>query len=162
MFTTAARILDEEDEDAIRAAALTRARKMAVAGTAHLPEGSPLRFASIEQVSDEAALPWAFATWHDARAGEYAGTFMMEGVVLAAKARAEDFYFPAKLLHALGEQDLEEIGASIVEMIRERVGSYQPVVREEVPGGTRRVRAEVGRSTRSAAGDDAPPDAGAS
>jgi len=130
VFTTAARILDEEDEDAIRAAALTSARKMAVAGTAHLPESSPMRFASIEQVSDEAALPWAFATWHDARAGEYAGTFMVEGVVLAAKARAEDCYFPAQLLHALSEQDLEEIGASVVEMVRERVGSYQPVVRE--------------------------------
>jgi preprotein translocase subunit SecA len=59
---------------------------------------------------------------------------MLEGVVLAAKARAEDFYFPAQLLHALGDQDLEEIGESIVEMVRERVGSYQPLVREEVPG----------------------------
>jgi hypothetical protein len=81
-----------------------------------------------------AALPWGFDTWHDARAGEYAGTLMLEGVVLAAKARAEDFYFPAQLLHALGTADLEGIGASIVELIRERVGSYQPVVREKQPG----------------------------
>jgi hypothetical protein len=129
----AARILDER-EDVVRANALARAREAAVAGTAHLPELSPGRFENVEQVGDEAALPWAFATWHDARAGDNAGTLMLEGVVLAAKARAEDFYFPAQLLHAIGPPDMEQVGASIVEFIRARVGSPQPVVRQEQPG----------------------------
>jgi hypothetical protein len=101
---------------------------------AHLPESSPFRFANIEQVSDEAAMPWAFATWDDARAGDNADTLMLEGVVLAAKARAEDFYFPAQLLHALGPPDMEQIGGSIVELIRAHVGALQPVVREKEPG----------------------------
>ncbi|HEV3188883.1 MAG TPA: SEC-C metal-binding domain-containing protein, partial [Polyangiaceae bacterium] len=133
LFTRAAQILDER-EDVLRANALARARQAAVVGTAHLPESSPLRFASVEQVSDEAAMPWAFATWHDARAGDNAGTLMLEGAVLAAKARAEDFYFPAQLLHALGPPDLEPIGASIVEFVRARVGSPQPVARQKGPG----------------------------
>jgi hypothetical protein len=133
VFADAARILDER-EDGVRANAMARARQAAVAGTAHLPEGSPGRFENVEQVGDEGALPWAFATWHDARVGDNAGTLMLEGVVLAAKARAEDFYFPAQLLHAMGPPDMEQIGASIAEFIRARVGSPQPVVRQEQPG----------------------------
>jgi hypothetical protein len=79
-------------------------------------------------------MPWAFATWHDANLGEEPGTLMLEGLVLAAKARAEDFYFPAQLLHALGPPDMDQIGASVVEMVRERVGGHQPVVSESQPG----------------------------
>jgi len=81
-----------------------------------------------------AARERAFAAWREGRAGDDADTRMLEGVVLAAKARAEDFYFPAQLLHALGPPDMERIGGSIVELIRARVGSPQPVVREKEPG----------------------------
>jgi hypothetical protein len=133
VFPRVAQVLDEREES-LRARALARARQAAVAGTAHLPESSPFRFANVEQVSDEAAMPWAFATWHDARAGDNAGSLMLGGVVLAAKARAEDFYFPAQLLHALGPPDMEQIGGSIVEFVRARVGSPQPVARQKEPG----------------------------
>jgi hypothetical protein len=132
-FARVARILDER-EDGVRADALARARQAAVTGTARLPEASPLRFANVELVSDETAMPWAFAPWHEARPGDDADALMLEGVVLAAKARAEDFYFPAQLLHALGPPDMERIGASIVELLRARVGSLQPVVRGKEPG----------------------------
>jgi hypothetical protein len=133
VFTRVAQVLDEREGD-VRANALARARRAAVAGTAHLPDSSPFRFPDIEKVSDEAAMPWAFATWRDARSGDEAGTLMLEGVVLAAKARGEDFYFPAQLLHALGPPDMEQIGGSIVDWIRARVGPLEPVVREKVPG----------------------------
>jgi hypothetical protein len=59
-FARVARILDER-EDGVRADALARARQAAVTGTARLHEASPLRFANVELVSDETAMPWAFA-----------------------------------------------------------------------------------------------------
>ncbi len=59
---------------------------------------------------------------------------MLLGVVAAARAQAEDFYFPATVLHAIGPPQLEELGESLVAMRRTLLGPPHTVRHGERPG----------------------------
>jgi uncharacterized protein YecA (UPF0149 family) len=73
--------------------------------------------------------------WYDANNGERAADLMLIATAAFAKARAEDFYFPARVLHALGPDDLQTTGASLVEMRRTLFrGTPQPIRQPDRPG----------------------------
>ena len=59
---------------------------------------------------------------------------MLLGIAAAARARAEDFYFPAQTLHALASPDLAEMGASLVEMRRKLFGVQKTLRRTDRVG----------------------------
>jgi hypothetical protein len=79
-------------------------------------------------------LPSLFDAWIDGHNGERAGDVMLLGVVAAARAQAEDFYFPAPVRHALGERDLADSGKSLVAMRKALLGAQRPVRGEARPG----------------------------
>jgi uncharacterized protein YchJ len=79
-------------------------------------------------------LPALFDASYDANNGERAGDLMLIAITAAARASAKDFYFPATLLHAFGPPELEETGASLVEMRRTLFGVSKTVRRTEQPG----------------------------
>ena len=90
--------------------------------------------AKVVDLSKKTVLPGLFDAWYDANNGERGGDMMLRGVVAAARARAEDFYFPASVLHAMGPPDLEGTGADMVEMRRTLVGVPQTLRRGDRPG----------------------------
>ena len=132
-FAEVARIL-EEKEDALRAEAFDIGRGFVVVRTDHLPESSRHRYTERAQVPDDLALPGLFDAWHDAHNGERGSDLMLLGVVAAARARAEDFYFPASVLHAIGPAELEEMGESMVRMRRTFMGVPATVRSVDKPG----------------------------
>jgi SEC-C motif len=134
-FAEVTRIL-EEKEEILRAEGHDLGRDFVVARTEGLPESSRHRYTRREDVPDELSLPGLFDAWYDANNGERGADMMLRGVVAASRARAEDFYFPAPVLHAIGPPDLESMGASLVQMRRLLVG---------VPA-TRRQREQPGRN----------------
>jgi hypothetical protein len=85
-------------------------------------------------VPDDLVLPAFFDLWHDANNGERGGDLMLLGVTAAARARAEDFYFPATFLHAVGASPLDEVGRSLVGKRRVLAGKPQPARRDSTPG----------------------------
>jgi hypothetical protein len=123
-----------EKEDQLRSEALTLARGFMVVRTRDLPETSPYRFTEPDQVPDDLLLPALFDGWYDANNGEKGVDLMLVSLVAGARARAEDFYFPATVLHAMGPPDLERLGASLAEMRRTLVGTPQTVRRGERTG----------------------------
>ena len=129
--------LVEAKEDSLRAEALDLGRKMVVERTLEAPEGSPYRFTDAGQVPDDLALPALFSLWYDALNGERAGDLTLIGVVAAAQARAEDFYYPSAAIHAMVShdlRDLEDAGQSMVEMHHRLLGTQKTVVRGVRPG----------------------------
>jgi hypothetical protein len=79
-------------------------------------------------------LPGLFDGWYDANNGERGADLMLLGVVMAARARAEDFYFPASVLHAMGPPELHQLGESLVDMRRTLMGTARTVRLAERPG----------------------------
>jgi hypothetical protein len=132
-FDEVIRIL-EEKEDLLREEGISLGRDFVVVRTEGLPESSRYRYTRREDVPEELSLPGLFDAWYDANNGERGADMMLRGVIAAARARAEDFYFPAPLLHAIGDPDLESQGASLVEMRRALVGVPQTVRRPARPG----------------------------
>jgi hypothetical protein len=132
-FEEIARLL-EEKEEILREEGTSLGRDFVVVRTEHLPESSRYRYAKREDVPEELALPGLFDAWYDANNGERGADMMLRGVIAAARARAEDFYFPAPILHAIGEPDLESQGSSLVDMRRTLVGVPRTVRRAERPG----------------------------
>ncbi len=132
-FSEVMRIL-EEKEEVLREEGTSLGRDFVVVRTENLPESSRYRYTRREDVPEELALPGLFDAWYDANNGERGADMMLRGVIAAARARAEDFYFPAPVLHAIGDPDLESQGASLVEMRRTLVGVPQTVRRPERPG----------------------------
>jgi hypothetical protein len=121
-------------EDELRREALTLGRDFAIVRTSDLPESSRYRFTEREQVPDDLVLPALLDATYDANNGERAGDLMLIAITAVARASAEDFYFPAAVLHALGPPDLEQAGASLVEMRRTLFGVPKTVRRAEQPG----------------------------
>ncbi len=132
-FAEIARTL-EEKEDTLRSEAIDLGRGFVVVRTERLPHSSRHRYTERGQVPEEFALPGLFDAWYDAHNSERSADVMLLGVVAAARARAEDFYFPASLLHAIGPQDLEEMGESMVQMRRKFMGIPETVRHGDRPG----------------------------
>ncbi len=132
-FAEVSGLLDEK-EDTLWSEAIDLGRGFVVVRTDDLPESSRHRYTERAQVPDELALPGLFDAWHDAHNGERGADLMLLGVVAAARARAEDFYFPASVLHAMGPAELEEMGESMVKMRRTFVGVPQTVRTGDRPG----------------------------
>ena len=132
-FAEVARIL-EEKEEILRGEGLDLGRDFVVIRTENLPESSRYRYTRRDEVPEELALPGLFDAWYDANNGESGADMMLRGIVAASRARAEDFYFPAPILHAIGPADLESMGASLVEMRRLLLGVPQTLRHGERPG----------------------------
>jgi hypothetical protein len=135
-FAEFAALVDEK-EDSLRSEALDLGRKTVVERTHDRPAGSPLHFTDASQVPDDLALPALFSLWYDALNGERGGDLTLIGIVAAAQARAEDFYYPSDAIHAMGSYELrhlEEAGQSMVEMHHRLLGTPKPVVRGARPG----------------------------
>ena len=133
LFQQVARILGEKEET-LRAEGTQLGRDFVVVRTEGLPESSRYRYTRREDVPDELAPAGLFDAWYDANNGESGADMMLRGVVAASRARAEDFYFPATVLHAIGPPDLESMGSSLVEMRRKLVGVPQTLRRGDRPG----------------------------
>jgi|CZKU01.1.fsa_nt_gi hypothetical protein len=132
-FAEIARIL-EAKEDELRAEGNQLGRDFVLVRTDWLPETSRYSFRKRERVPDDLVLPGLFDGWHDANNGERSADLMLLGVVAAARARAEDFYFPASMLHAIGPPDLAVDGESMVKMRRKLQGISNTVRHGERPG----------------------------
>ena len=129
--------LVEAKEESLRTEALDLGRKIVIERTRHVPTGSPYHFADASDVPDDLALPALFSLWYDALNGERAGDLTLIGVVAAAHARAEDFYYPSAAIHVMasyGLQDLQEAGQSLVEIHHRLLGTPRTVVRAARPG----------------------------
>ena len=124
----------EDREEILRVEGLDLGRDLVVVRTENLPASSRYRYTKREEVPEELALPGLFDAWYDANNGERGADMMLRGVVAASRARAEDFYFPAPILHAIGPPDLESMGASMVQMRRLLVGVPQTQRHGERPG----------------------------
>ena len=127
-------MLDENKEEELRVEGLNAGRHMVVQYTEHLPSSSPHRYSDPARVGDELALAALLGGWHDVHREEEGAGLLILGVVMASRARAEDFYLPASLLAAVGQPSLEDLGASLIEMRRALVGVSKPVTREPTPG----------------------------
>jgi SEC-C motif len=150
-FDEIARIL-EAKEEVLRAEGLALGRDFVVVRTDGLPEGSRFRHTARDQVPEDLALPGLFDAWHDANNGERAGDLMLLGVVAASRARAQDFYFPAAMIHAIGPPDLENMGADMVRMRRKLVGVPQTIVRGDRPGRNEPCRCGSGKKFKKCHG----------
>jgi hypothetical protein len=128
-----ARIIDEKENE-LRADGLDLGRRRLVMLTEHLPESSPYRYADVASVPDELVLPSMFGLWGDALNGERAADILLVMLPNVARARAEDFYLPATVQHALGAPELVEMGESLVDMHRKLLGERKPVVRADHTG----------------------------
>jgi hypothetical protein len=133
-FADVARLV-EEKEDSLRDEAMDLGRKRVVGLGEDLAEGSPHRFERPEDVPDDLALPALFDLWYDALNDERSADLMLIGVVTAARARAEDFYFPARFLHAVHPPSSKEQGQSLVEMHHKLLGIPKTVRHAEKPPG---------------------------
>jgi hypothetical protein len=133
MFKELPRLV-EEKEEALRAEGLTLGRDIVVLRTSGKPEGARHRYTTRDEVPEELALPGLFDAWHDANNGERSGDLLLLGLVAASRARAEDFYFPASVLHGMDSMTLQEAGALLVEMRRKLVAIPQPVRHAGKPG----------------------------
>jgi len=125
-------VMNKEAE--LRAEALDLGRGFAAVRLRDLPESSPHRATAPDQVPDDLALPALFGAWVDGHNGDRANDVTLLGVVAASRARAEDFYFPATVRHALGEEDLADTGESLVAMRKTLQGPRAPVRQEVRPG----------------------------
>ncbi len=132
-FAGVARIL-EEKEDTLRSEALDLGRGFVVVRTERLPASSRHRYTKRADVPEELVLPGLFDAWYDAHNSERSADMMLLGVVAAARARAEDFYFPAAVLHAIGPEDLQATGASMVRMRRKFLGIPETARHDGRPG----------------------------
>jgi hypothetical protein len=124
----------ERKEEALREEAIGLGRDSVVIRTSHAPESARHRYTERSQVPDDLALPGMFAFWHDANNGDRASDLMLIGTIAAARAKAEDFYFPAAVLHDMGPPDFEEIGSWLVGMRSTLVGKPKTVRAEPRPG----------------------------
>jgi SEC-C motif len=125
--------LVEQKEDALRAEALELGRKMAILRGERAPAGSPHHYTDPAQVPDDVALPAFFDSWYDSLNGERGADLTLIGVVTAARARAEDFYFSAPALRVL-QGEAAERGPALVEMQRALIGTPRTVRSEPKPG----------------------------
>jgi hypothetical protein len=121
-------------EDELRQEGLTLGRDLMLVRTSQLPEDSPYRFTGRDQVPDDLVLPALFDASYDANNGERGADLMLIGIAAFAKARAEDLYFPAQVLHAIGPMDLEGAGESLVEIRRALHGVQRTVRRADRHG----------------------------
>ena len=133
IFPDMARII-EEKEDELRAEGLKLGRDRMVILTQHLPESSPYRYVDPARVPDDLVLPSLFDLWGDGMNGERSLDATMVMLVNAARARAEDFYFPAPVLHAMGPPEMQAYGQSLVEMRHKLQGERKPVRNEARTG----------------------------
>ncbi len=130
-FPQFATLLDEHEEQAV-SDGLGIGRERIVELTEHLPESSPHRYAAPERVPDDLARTALLNVW-GAVGGKDEG-WMPLLLVSGARARAEDFYYPAQLLHAFGEWPVPEQAESLVGMRRTLSGTPRPAVRAEHAG----------------------------
>lgn len=133
MFAELADIVTRKEAQ-LREEGLDLGRGFATIRLGNLPESSPYRFTERAQVPGDLVLPSLFDAWVDANNGERCTDVMLLGVVAASRAQAEDFYFPATVLHAMGEEDLAETGESLVAMRKTLRGVQTPVRHEPRPG----------------------------
>jgi hypothetical protein len=80
---------------------LDMGRELYVERSAHLPAGSPLRFACAADVPDDLARAVALGCDADMWGDMHAAGFAVFGVATIAKAKAEDFYLPREAEKAL-------------------------------------------------------------
>jgi hypothetical protein len=132
-FAKAAEVA-ERKEETLRHEAIDLGRDSVVVRTSGAPETARHRYTERSQVPDDLALPGLFAFLHDANNGDRAADLMLIGTVVAARAKAEDFYFPAAVLHDMGPPDFEEIGSWLVGMRSTMVGKPKTVRAEPRPG----------------------------
>jgi hypothetical protein len=125
-FASVAGIILEKEETLLEEAR-TLGRDCALLRFGELPETSPYRCRERADVPEDLVLPALFDGWFNANVGDRAADVMLLGLVAAAGARAEDFYFPAATLHAMGQPETEEMGRSLVEMRALLHGTPQPV-----------------------------------
>lgn len=121
----------ERDEADFRAKGLALGRNAMVARAQALPSGSERRFTDEESVPEELALPALADTWIDAYRTQGCTDLMVMGLCVGARAPAESFYYPAQLLHAIGEFDHAEQGEVLVSMRRDLFGVSRTVVNEQ-------------------------------
>jgi hypothetical protein len=133
LFADVVRVL-EAKEDILRAEGNQLGRDFVLVRTSEISRSSRYRFTTREEVPDDLVLPGLFDGWHDANNGERGGDLMLLGVVAAARARAEDFYFPASVLHAIGHSDLVAEGESMVQMRRKLQGVSNTIRHGDRPG----------------------------
>ena len=100
-----------------------------------------------------AALPGLFDAWYDANNGERGADMMLRGVIAAARARAEDFYFPAPVLHAIGRSGSRVAWAPAWSRCDACSWAFRrPCGATRDRGATTRATAGAARSSRSATG----------
>jgi hypothetical protein len=121
-------------EEEFRESALKTGRDAAVALTADLPESSPHRIDAPERVPDDLVLPALFDLAWDSMHEDRGVQLFMLALPSIARADAEDFYYPAQFLHALGPWEPEPYGEMLVDMYKARSGERKPVVRQPTPG----------------------------
>jgi hypothetical protein len=80
---------------------LDMGRTLYLERSAHLPAGSPLRFASAADVPDDLARSVALGSDFDLHGDEHAAGFALCSVATIAGAEAEDFYLPREVESAL-------------------------------------------------------------
>jgi hypothetical protein len=123
-----------QEEAGLREEAHNLGRDFVLVRTRDLPASSRHRFTERSEVPEDLVLPGLFDGWYDANNGERGADLMLLGVVMAARARAEDFYFPASVLHAMGPPELHQLGESLVDMRRTLLGTARTVRHGERPG----------------------------
>jgi hypothetical protein len=122
-----------EGAESIAKAALSFGRHYCVLGGESLPAGHPLRFAREEDVPDDLALPAVLG--FDGNVFEKTQSQLTFGALtLAAKAAAQDFYFPRAAVRAyLGAWTPEET-VERIERVRAALPPGVPVRAEKKPG----------------------------
>jgi hypothetical protein len=133
IFPQITRVIDEK-EDELRPQGLMFGRERVVEFMGHLPESSPHRYADPSRVPDDLVLPSLFSQWGDGLNGERAADYMVIMLLHAARARAEDFYYPASFHRAFGPWPVAELAETLVAMRRTLAGERKPVLRGEQPG----------------------------
>jgi hypothetical protein len=133
-FHEVADILDAKEET-LRAEGEQLGRDLVLVRAVDIPEGSRWAFRKREDVPDDMVKAGLFSAWLDGNSGERWADLMLLGIVGASRAQAEDFYYPAAFLHAMGDDNLAENGQAMAEWRRKLHGIGNTVRHEaERPG----------------------------
>mgnify|MGYP002400953229 CR=1 FL=1 len=117
----------------------------------HLPEGHPLRFATPESVPPELARTAVLAFDGDVRSASFLN-LALAALPVAARARAEDFYFPREAVRAwLGEWTPEET-LERLKGLAEATPKKEPMRAEKGPGRNEQCPCGSGRKWKKCHG----------
>jgi hypothetical protein len=90
-----------DDPEAYDRSFVDMGRELYVERSAHLPAGSPWRFACAADVPDDLARTVALGCDKDSFSDDHAAGYALWSVATIAKAKAEDFYLPREVERAL-------------------------------------------------------------